>query len=58
MVAPSYVLAGAAMFVLGAVFTQLGSSNDTEELYLQVLEYGFAIAFLTIGGGLLVISVL
>lgn len=58
MVTASYVLAGAAMFVLGAVFTRLGSSNDTEELYLQVLEYGFAIAFLTIGGGLVVISVL
>ncbi|HMB51093.1 hypothetical protein [Natronoarchaeum rubrum] len=58
MVTASYVLAGAAMLVLGAVFTRLGSSNDTEELYLQVLEYGFAIAFLTIGGGLVVISVL
>jgi len=58
MVTASYALAGAAMFVLGAVFTRLGSSNDTEELYLQVLEYGFAIAFLTIGGGLVVIGLL
>ncbi|SNZ05540.1 hypothetical protein SAMN06269185_0886 [Natronoarchaeum philippinense] len=58
MVTASYVLGGASMFILGAVFTRLGASNDTEELYLQVLEYGFAIAFLTIGAGLVVISLL
>lgn len=58
MVTATYVIAGAALFILGAVFTRLGTSNDTEELYLQVLEYGFALAFLIIGAGLLVISVL
>lgn len=58
MVTASYVLSGAALYILGAVFTRLGSTNDTEELYLQVLEYGFAAAFLIIGTGLLLISML
>ena len=58
MVTASFVVAAAALFILGAAFARLGGSNDTEELYLQVLEYGFAIAFLVIGVGLVIISLL
>lgn len=58
MVTASYVIAGAALFVLGAAFVRLAESNDTEEMYLQVLEYGFAVAFLVVGAGLVVISLL
>lgn len=58
MVALTYVVSSVGLFVLSVAFARLAGSNGTEELYLQVLEYGFAIAFLVVGAGLLVIAVL
>lgn len=51
----AYIVSSVGLMILGAAFLQLAKTNTTEELYLQALEYGFALAFLVVAAGLMVI---
>lgn len=52
------VLAGLGLVVLAAAFLRLGANNRTEQAYVVVLEYGFALVLTLAGFGIVLIALL
>lgn len=50
------LVSGAALVVISTAFFRLAVTNETDESYLQVLEFGFAVTLLLAGLGLVVID--
>lgn len=52
------VVAGLGLLVVAAAFLRLGVSDQTEVLHVVALEYGFALALLLAGSGMILLAVL
>jgi hypothetical protein len=50
------IVAGIGLVLLGTTFLRLARTDTTDRLYLVVLEYGFALALVVAGVGLIALS--